>query len=62
VDGAIVSGEYLPSLPSSVLAVLGASEQGTSLVPLRTASVWDFELPVDYAVTGSRLISLAVER
>ncbi|HXB53761.1 MAG TPA: SpoIVB peptidase S55 domain-containing protein [Vicinamibacteria bacterium] len=62
VDGAIVSGEYLPSLPSSVLAVLGASEQGTGLIPIRTATVWDFELPVDYAVTGSRLISLSVER
>jgi hypothetical protein len=62
VDGAIVSGEYLPSLPSSVLAVLGATEQGANLIPIRTASVWDFELPIDYAVSGSRLISLTVER
>jgi len=62
VEGAIVSGEYLPSLPGSVLAVLGASEQGTSVVPLRTASVWDFELPTDYAVSGSRLIQIAIER
>ena len=62
VEGAIVSGEYLPSLPASVLAVLGASEQGTSVVPLRTAAVWDFELPTDYAVSGSRLIQIAIER
>jgi hypothetical protein len=62
VDGAIVSGEYLPSLPGSVLSVLGASEQGTTVVPLRSAAVWDFELPTDYALTGSRLISLTVER
>ncbi len=62
VEGAIVSGEYLPSLPASVLAVLGASEQGTSVVPLRTAAVWDFELPTDYAVSGSRLIQVAIER
>jgi len=62
VEGAIVSGEYLPSLPGSVLAVLGASEQGTSVVPIRTAAVWDFELPTDYAVAGSRVISLAIAR
>jgi hypothetical protein len=62
VEGAIVSGEYLPSLPGSVLSVLGASEQGTTVVPLRSAAVWDFELPTDYALTGSRLISLTVER
>jgi hypothetical protein len=62
VEGAIVSGEYLPSLPSSVREVLGAAEQGAGVVPIRTAAVWDFELPVDYAVTGSRTLSLTVER
>jgi hypothetical protein len=62
VDGAIVSGEYLPSLPSSVLSVLGAAEQGSNVVPIRTATVWDFELPVEYAVTGSRTLTLTVER
>ncbi|HEY7513322.1 MAG TPA: hypothetical protein VIC87_02540, partial [Vicinamibacteria bacterium] len=62
VEGAIVSGEYLPSLPASVLSVLGASEQGASVVPIRTAAVWDFELPVAYAVTGSRTLTVNVER
>jgi hypothetical protein len=61
-EGAIVSGEYLPSLPGSVLSVLGSSEQGTSVVPIRSAAVWDFELPTDYAVTGARTISLAIVR
>jgi hypothetical protein len=61
-DGAIVGGEYLPSLPSSVMSVLGAAEQGSSVVPIRTASIWDFELPTDSAVSGSRLISLSIER
>jgi hypothetical protein len=61
-EGAIVSGEYLQSLPPSVLSVLGAPDQGVSVIPLRTASVWDFDLPTDYAVTGSRLLSLTVER
>ena len=44
-EGAIVGGEYLQSLPPSVLSVLGGSEQGASVVPIRTAAVWDFDLP-----------------
>jgi hypothetical protein len=62
VDGAIVGGEYLPSLPSSVMSVLGTPEQGSSVVPIKTASIWDFERATDSAVTGSRLISLTIER
>jgi SpoIVB peptidase S55 len=61
-DGAIVSGEYLPSLPSSVLSVLGASNAAGNVIPIRTAAVWDFDLPTDYAVTGSRLLALTIER
>jgi hypothetical protein len=61
-EGAIVRGEYLQSLPPSVLAVLGGSDEGTGMVPLRTASVWDFDLATDYAVTGSRALGLTVER
>jgi hypothetical protein len=61
-DGAIVAGEYLPALPSSVLSVLGSSDQGASVIPIRTAVVWDFDLPTDYAVTGSRQITLTIER
>jgi hypothetical protein len=61
-DGAIVSGEYLPSLPASVLSVLGAADQGPSVVPIRTAVVSEFDLPTDYAVTGSRQIAITIER
>jgi hypothetical protein len=61
-EGAIVRGEYLQSLPPSVLAVLGGSDEGTGVIPLRTASVWEFDLTTDYAVTGSRALSLIVER
>jgi hypothetical protein len=59
-SGAIVSGEYMQSLPPSVLAVLGSGESG--VVPIRTASVWDFDLPTTYALSGSRLLTLSVER
>jgi SpoIVB peptidase S55 len=61
-DGAIVRGEYMQSLPPSVLSVLGGSEQGASVIPLRTAAVWDYDLTTDYAVSGSRVLSLTVER
>ena len=61
-EGAIVRGEYLQSLPPSVLSVLGGAEQGVSVVPLRTAAVWDFELPTDYAVSGARALTFTVER
>jgi hypothetical protein len=59
-SGAIVSGEYMQSLPPSVLSVLGSGESG--VVPIRTASVWDFDLPTPYALSGSRLLTLVVER
>jgi len=61
-EGAIVRGEYLQSLPPSVLSVLGGAEQGVSVVPIRTAAVWDFEMPTDYAVSGARVLTLTVER
>jgi hypothetical protein len=61
-EGAIVSGEYLQSLPPSVLSVLGRSDESGGVIPIRTAAVWDFALPTDYAVTGSRTLTLTVER
>jgi hypothetical protein len=61
-DGAIVGGEYLQSLPPSVLSVLGGSSENGAVVPIRTASVWEFDLPTDYAVSGTRVLSLNVER
>jgi hypothetical protein len=44
------------------MSVLGTPEQGSSVVPIKTASIWDFERATDSAVTGSRLISLTIER
>jgi hypothetical protein len=61
-DGAIVSGEYLQSLPPSVLSVLGARNESGSVIPIRTAAVWELALPTEYAVSGSRSLSLSVER
>jgi hypothetical protein len=61
-EGAIVGGEYLQSLPPSVLSVLGGSDEAGNVIPIRTAAVWDFDLPTDYAVTGARLLTLTVQR
>jgi hypothetical protein len=61
-SGAIVSGEYLPSLPPSALAVLGAGDPGSGVAPIRTTAVWSFELPTTYAFSGSRVLNLTVER
>jgi len=58
--GAIVAGEYLPGLPPSVLAVLGTRDSDNT--PLRTASVWDVDLPLDDAVSGARTLTLTVTR
>jgi hypothetical protein len=61
-EGAIVGGEYLQALPPSVLSVLGGADEAGNVIPIRTAAVWDFDLPTDYAVTGSRLLTLTVQR
>jgi hypothetical protein len=61
-SGAVVGGEFLPSLPGSVLSVLSSADQGTSVVPLPASTVWKGELATDRAVTGWRQIAVAVER
>ncbi|HVO12399.1 MAG TPA: SpoIVB peptidase S55 domain-containing protein [Vicinamibacteria bacterium] len=60
--GAVVGGEYLPALPGSVLSVLGSADQGTSVVSLANAPMWSYKQPTDYAVSGSRQITIAVQR
>jgi hypothetical protein len=60
--GAIVGGEYLPSLPGSVLSVLSSADQGAGVVPLAASTVWTGELSTEWAVTGWRQITVPVER
>jgi hypothetical protein len=60
-EGAIVAGEFLQSLPPSILSVMGTA-QGDGVVPMRTASVWEYDLHTDYAVSGSRTLTLTLER
>jgi hypothetical protein len=60
-SGAVVEGETLPGLPSSVLAVLEADRNGGSFMPLRNAVIGEWEIPTDAAVVGSRQLSIALE-
>ena len=59
--GAIVNGEALTSLPPSVLSVLESDSNGGSYTPIRSAAVGEWELTMDSAVSGSRVLSIDVE-
>ncbi len=61
-EGAFVSGEYLPSLPPSVLAVLRGAERGAGDMPLRSMTLAEQQLDTDLAVSGSRTLSVTVKR
>jgi hypothetical protein len=59
--GAVVNGEALTALPPSVLSVLESDSNGGSFVPIRSAAVGEWELPMDSAVTGSRVLAIEVD-
>lgn len=59
--GAVVNGEALPALPPSVLAVLEGDRNGGSFTPMRSAPVGEWEIPMNSAVIGSRLLAIDVE-
>lgn len=58
--GAIVSGERLPSLPPSVLAVLRSDRSGGSFSPLYNATLGEWAVPTRNVVSGSRTLTLSV--
>jgi SpoIVB peptidase S55 len=60
--GAIVAGEYLPALPPSVLSVMGAAQGSEGVVPLHTAAIWEHDLHTDYAISGTKSLTLTIER
>jgi hypothetical protein len=59
--GAVVNGEALTALPPSVLSVLEADSNGGSYTPIRNAAVGEWELTMDAAVSGSRVLAIDVE-
>ncbi len=58
--GAVVNGELLSSLPPSVLAVLEADRNGGNFNPLHSATLGEWELATDHAVSGSRTLTITV--
>jgi hypothetical protein len=58
--GAIVNGEAMTALPPSVLAVLEGERNGGSFTPIRSATLGEWEIPMDSAVTGSRVLTISV--
>ena len=59
--GAVVKGEPLAALPSSVLAVMESDRNGGSFRPLQSALIGEWEITAGYAVTGSRTLTLPLE-
>jgi hypothetical protein len=44
-----------------VLSVLEGDRNGGNFTPIRSATVGEWEVPMDHAVTGSRLLTIRVE-
>ncbi len=59
--GAVVRGESLAALPSSVLAVIESDRNGGSFRPLQSALMGEWEIVTGHAVTGSRTLTLSLE-
>ncbi len=60
--GAVVNGELLSSLPPSVLGVLEGDRSGGSFNPIHSATIGEWELATEHAVTGSRTLTLTVSQ
>ena len=59
--GAVVKGESLAALPPSVLAVLESDRDGGNFRPLQSALLGEWEIGADYAVTGSRTLTIPLQ-
>ena len=60
--GAVVNGEAMTALPPSVLAVLESDRNGGSFTPIRSATLGEWQIAMDSAVTGSRVLTIAVDK
>jgi hypothetical protein len=61
-SGAIVNGEPMAGLPPSVLAVMESDRNSGTVGSLRTMTRGEWELALDFAVTGSRQLTLSLDQ
>jgi SpoIVB peptidase S55 len=59
--GAVVNGEPMTSLPPSVLSVLEGDRSGGSFTPIRSATLGEWELAMDSAISGSRALTIDLD-
>ncbi len=59
--GAVVNGEPLAALPSSVLAVIESDRNGSDFRPLQSAVLGEWEMTAGYAVSGARTLALPLD-
>jgi len=58
--GAIVNGETMPALPSSVLAVMQGDRAGTAVPSMQTATLGAWDIPLGQAVVGIRTLTITL--
>lgn len=61
-SGAVVNGEPMAALPPSVLAVIEADRNGGAIGSLRSVTRGEWELALDFVVTGSRQLTLSLDQ
>jgi len=59
--GAVVKGESLAALPPSVIAVMESDRNGGSFRPLQNATLGEWEIATDHAVSGTRTLTLNID-
>ena len=59
--GAVINGESLSSLPPSVLSILEGERNGGNFQPLRSATLGEWSVATDHAVTGVRFLTVNLD-
>jgi hypothetical protein len=60
-QGAVVGGEALAALPPSVLAVLDGDRNGGAVGPLSSATLGEWTIPTEYAISGAKALSVNLD-
>jgi len=58
--GAVVQGESMPALPSSVLAVMQGDRAGGAVPSMQAATLGTWDIPLGQAVAGLRTLTLTL--